>query len=624
MRYCINCIVLISSIWVLTGMTGCTEGQSSDPQQLQGARPEARSGNNGSAASKASTNHRVSRPGEYSGYSDAIYADAYDISSQYVEVRDGTRLAVDLYRPKDKNTGEVIKTPLPVLWMHTPYNRRYNDNRQETLTVEKYAGTAGRLVKYGYVVATVDFRGVFASFGHNEGYNRGEWITAARYDAYDITEWFAQQPWCSGNIGMWGCSATGGSQMQAATTAPPHLKAIFPMSFEFDVYDFRVPGGITGARGGVGPRSPGDRSPQKTRDALAVPVDADTDGALLRKAIAEHTGTIESEGDVPCRDSYSEKLTDEGSRQWWIKSSPSTYLDQINASGIAMYMAVNWNEGSTKPGPFFAINNFTTPTKLVIGPGVHCDWVTPERLTGFDITIEERRFFDHWLKGIDNGIMDEDRVYYYTYNAPAGAEWRSAKQWPLSGEKRVKYYLGKGSLSMAEPTGAEGKDVTTVSYTGGAGGATPNGLIYETDPLIADVQITGHPVMNLWVSSTATDGDFIATVYDVAPDNRAVSYNIQGQLRASMRKLKDPPYNNLGLPWHSFAKADVSPLVPGEPVELAFSILPTSIIVKAGHRIRLAITFAGRGTPRVDPAPEVTVYRNAAHRSYLTLPIIDQ
>ncbi|MBP8303368.1 MAG: CocE/NonD family hydrolase [Phycisphaerae bacterium] len=624
MKYCMDCIVFLSSLLALTGMTGCAETQSSDPQALQVGRSEARPGNQGGAPSKASTDPRVSRPGEYSGYSDAIYADAYDISSRYVAVRDGTRLAVDLYRPKDRNTGEVTQTPLPVLWMHTPYNRRYNDNRREALTVDRYAGTAGRLVKYGYVVATVDFRGLFASFGRNEGYNRGEWIRSARYDAYDITEWFAQQPWCNGNVGMWGCSATGGSQMQAATTAPPHLKAIFPMSFEFDVYDFRVPGGISGVRGGVRPRQPGGPSPQEARDALAVPVDGDAGGALLKEAIAEHAGTIESEGDVPYRDSYSKELADESSRQWWIQSSPHTYLEQINASGIAMYMAVNWNEGATKPGPFFAINNFTVPAKLVIGPGVHCDWATPQKLTGFDITIEERRFFDYWLKGIDNGIMDEDPVYYYTYNAPAGAEWRSAKKWPLPDEKRVKYYLGEGSLSTAAPAGADGKDVATVSYAGGRASGTPNGLIYETETLREDVQITGHPVVNLWVSSTATDGDFIATVYDVDSNGRAVSYNIHGQLRASMRRLKDPPYNNLGLPWHGFAEADVSPLVPGEPVELAFSILPISIRVKAGHRIRLAITFAGRGTPRVDPAPEVTVYRDAMHRSYLTLPIAEE
>jgi hypothetical protein len=576
-------------------------------------------------SNKTNSETRISSPGKYEGYSEAIYADQYDLSSEYVGMRDGVKLAVDICRPVDKETGKVVTDPLPVLWMHTPYNRRFNDNQQETMTVECYAGTASRLVKYGYVVATVDFRGLFGSFGHNQGYNRGEWISSARYDAYDITEWFATQPWSDGNIGMWGCSATGGSQMQAVTTAPPHLKAIFPMSFEFDVYDFRVPGGMTGARGGVRPRKPGDPTPQEARDALAVPVDGDTDSTLLKAAIAEHAGTIESEGILPFRDSYSKKFTDEDSKQWWVKSSPSNYLDEINASGVAMYMAVNWDEGATKPGPFFAINNFTVPSKLIVGPGVHCDWGTPQHLTGFDIVLEERRFFDYWLKGIDNGIMDEDPIYYFTYNAPEGEEWKSADAWPLPEENRVNFFLGEGSLTPNETELSDGVDKTTVNYEVRSGdtNAATGVLSYETAPLSEAVQITGHPTINLWVSSTASDGDFVATIQDVAPDGTTESYNFYGQLRASMRKLAKPPYYNFGLPWHSSLEADEMPLVPGEPVELEFSILPISMIFKEGHKIRLAINFVGRGTPVLDPAPEVSIYREANHKSYLTLPIIE-
>ena len=152
---------------------------------------------------------------------------------------------------------------------------------------------------------------------------------------------------------------------------------------------------------------------------------------------------------------------------------------------------------------------------------------------------------------------------------------------------------------------------------------TAKGLLYETAPLSADVQITGHPAINLWVSSTATDGDFIATIQDVGPDGAAKSYNVQGQLRASLRKLQNAPYNNLGLPWHGFYQADVTPLVPGKPVELAFDILPISMIFKAGHRIRLVINFSSRSTPKLDPAPRVTIYRDSTHRSHLTLPVID-
>ena len=563
---------------------------------------------------------RVSRPGAYVGYSEPLYADDYDLSSRYVEVRDGTKLAIDIYRPRDRNSGSVIETPLPVVWMHTPYNRRYNGTR-DAMTVERYAGTAARLVKYGYVVATVDYRGLYASHGRNEGFNRGQWVSAARYDAYDITEWLAEQPWSNGHIGMWGCSATGGSQMQAATTAPPHLKAMFPMSFEFDVFDFRVPGGI--ATPSRWTTKPGDPLPHEVRDAMAAPVDGDTDGVLLKEAMAGHVGTIEDPGLIPFRDGLSPALTDPDSKPWWIRSSPSSYLNEINASGIAMYMAVNWDEGYTKPGPFFAINNFTVPARLIIGPGVHCDWRTAQESTGFDILVEELRFFDYWLKGIQNGIMEEDRVHYFTYHAPKGAEWRSSPSWPLPNEKRVDYYLGAGSLDGSRPKEDGGMDVTRVAYDAGQGRASSSALVYETAPLSHDIQVTGHPSINLWVSSTATDGDFVATVQDVAPDGTVASYNVHGQLRASMRKLAKPPYDKLGLPYHRFHQADMLPLVPGEPVELEFEILPISMVVRTGHRIRLTVDFVARGTPEVKPAPEVTVYRSGVRASYLTLPIIE-
>jgi putative CocE/NonD family hydrolase len=565
---------------------------------------------------------KISSPGKYSGYSDIIYADEYKMISEYIEMRDGTKLAIDICRPVDKKTGKVVTDPLPVLWMHTPYNRRYNDNSKQKMTADCYAGTAGRLVKYGYVVATVDYRGLFASFGHNEGYNRGEWISTARNDSYDVTEWLAEQPWSNGKIGMWGCSATGGSQMQAVTNASPHLKAIFPMSFEFDVYDFRVPGGITGARGGVRPRNPGDPTPQQFRDVMAATVDFDTDSSLLKKAVSEHSGTIESEGYLPYRDSYSNELKDEKSKQWWIASSPTTYMENINKSGIAMYMAVNWDEGSTKPGPFFAFNNYKVPRKLIIGPGVHCDWFTSERLTGFDITVEERRFFDYWLKGIDNGIMNEDQVYYYTYNAPKGKEWNSSKHWPLLQEKRVNYYLKDSSLSLSEPVDTKSCSTKRVDLSNVDKKPVSDIIVFETPVLENDLQITGHPVIKLWVSSTANDGDFIATIKDVSPDGKTSSYNTYGQLRASMRKQKEAPYDYLGLPWHSFMEKDVMPLVPGEPTELDFAILPLSIIFKAGHKLRLEISFVTRGTPKSDSSPVVTVYHNKKYKSYLTLPVI--
>jgi len=190
-----------------------------------------------SAAGQDAQPAKVSRPGEYRGYSQAKY-DGYRLTSTYVAMRDGTRLAVDIFRPT--RNGVVADERLPVLWMHSPYNRRPKGGKSEA---EAYPGGPLELVKYGYVVAVADFRGLYASFGQNKLYNNGEYFGAAWTDAYDVTEWLARQPWSSGKIGMWGCSATGGSQLQAAATRPPSLKAIFPLSPNFDAYEFANYGG---------------------------------------------------------------------------------------------------------------------------------------------------------------------------------------------------------------------------------------------------------------------------------------------------------------------------------------------------------------------------------------------
>jgi hypothetical protein len=147
--------------------------------------------------------------------------------SRYVAVRDGTHSPSTSSCPRRPARSPAANYP----WSGcTP---RTTGAPRNGLTAANYPGKALQLVKYGYAVAVADFRGLYASYGRNAGYNRGEWQDAARFDAYDITEWLARQPWSNGKVGMWGCSATGGSQMQALSTAPPSLKAIFPMSCEW-------------------------------------------------------------------------------------------------------------------------------------------------------------------------------------------------------------------------------------------------------------------------------------------------------------------------------------------------------------------------------------------------------
>lgn len=565
----------------------------------------ASGGSNATTGAGGNSGVRISKPGQYSGYSQPVYP-AYGQTSQYVSVRDGTKLAVDVYRPKDAN-GQIVDKPLPVVWLHTPFNRR---TYQGSPTLEAYPGSASRLVSYGYVVATVDYRGLYASYGTNLGRERGEWIEPARWDAFDVTEWLATQPWSNGRVGMYGCGAAASSQLQAASTMPPHLQAIFPMSCEFDAYGEAAPGGTAPPKGTPPSTAAGDMPPAQ-RDALAAPVDGDDAKNMMNDAIAQHAKNVDSPGYVPFRDSVGDAIP----KMWWTETSPSSYVDAIQASKVAIYFAANWDD-SNKSGSTFAFNNVRYSAKLVIGPGKGCDWTAVKNDAGFDVFVEELRFFDYWLKDVDNEVLLEPPVYYYTYNAPSGMEWQSAVHWPPMTEQRTRYYLGDKTLTTSTP--ADGKDDTVVDYA-----AAATGLVYETMPLPADVQITGHPAMELWIASSAEDGDFVATLSDVAPDGTAHSYNVTGRARASHRKLAQAPYNNVGLPWHRSFQQDALPLKAGEPAQLLFDMQPISMVFKAGNRIRLAITFAaGTATPRLDPAPMVSVLRDALHRSALVLPVI--
>ena len=155
---------------------------------------------------------KVSRPGEYSGYSPQLYTEVQR-SSMYFRTRDGTRLAMDIHRPAIN--GKPVDTPYPVVWQHTAARRVAPD---QALSVVRQMPA---LAQYGYVVVEVDRRGMGASFGTRRAYHSR---IEAR-DAYDITEWLALQAWSTGKVGVYGCSNTGDAALHAITLQPPHLKA---------------------------------------------------------------------------------------------------------------------------------------------------------------------------------------------------------------------------------------------------------------------------------------------------------------------------------------------------------------------------------------------------------------
>ncbi|MGE3618067.1 MAG: CocE/NonD family hydrolase [Gemmatimonadales bacterium] len=594
---------------------------------------------------RADTANRVSEPGVYQGYGEAEY-DGYVRTSQYLTMRDGIRLAADIYRPT--KAGVVHDEPLPVVWTHHRYNRASFQND----SLVDYVGGFGRgmdvLLHHGYVVAAVDTRGGGASFGTQPGFFSPD----ETRDAYEVTEWLAAQPWSTGNIGMTGRSYLGITQLFAASQAPPHLKAIFPEMYVFEWYPMIRPGGVFrddffGKWEFLTHQL--DNSVHFTWGPLSfggvAPVDGPAGPAQRDSAIAGHAvnrNMLEMWQGVPFRNS----IDPVSGKEIYAERGPDTYLAQINASGVPVYGLAGWYDAFPRDALLWYAN-LTVPQKLVIGPWFH------GQTDGFDLTVERLRWYAHWLKGVDNGIEREPPIRYFVIDAPAESAWRSATTWPIPEAVPTEFFLREGKAASAgsfndgrllriapEDTSAADARVIDTTATLGPGNRWANtyggavgypdlagndakGFTYTTAPLAGPVEVVGHPVMHLWVTSSAGDFDAMAYLEDVDSTGRS-TYVTEGVLRASHRKLAEPPFKNFGLPWpRSFAE-DVSPL-PAEPTELVFDLLPTAKRFRAGHRIRLTIQGTDREThlalPQKRP-PRVGVYRDAAHTSRIILPVV--
>lgn len=562
---------------------------------------------------------RVSRFGEYRGWSQPTY-DSWERSSFYLSTRDGTRLAVDLFRPT--RDGKIHTERLPVVWTAHRYRRAAIDPEDGKLyTILDSYEWLENLVRHGYVVAAVDVRGAGASFGTFEGmFNRKE-----TEDSYDVIEWLGTQPWSNGKVGMYGGSYLGITQLMAAGLKPPHLAAIVPTVSMVDMYALLWNGGISRARFI-------DTWTKLVReidvDEPAAPVNGPEGKTLLQAAIEEHRRN-RSMADIvkplPFRDSVDPKT---GVRPY-IEWSPITYRKEIESSGVAIYYFGGWFDRYVKDQTVM-YRNLRNPQRLTIGPWTHA------QDHGLDVGVEHLRFYDHFLKGIDNGIRDEDPVHYYVM----GSGWRSARQWPLPEERRTSYYFAADGRLTPQTPPKQGRDTLSVDYSATVWPAPrwsmedsypedlsandAKGITYTTPPLSSAVEVTGHPVVRLWISAEVPDADLFVYLEEV--DAKGASHYVtEGSLRASLRATADPGYDYMGLPWHRSFAADASPLPKGQPVELAFDLFPTSNLFEAGHRIRVTVTGADRenaATPEHAPPPRIVLHREDARASHIVLPII--
>ena len=255
-------------------------------------------------------------------------------------------------------------------------------------------------------------------------------------------------------------------------------------------------------------------------------------------------------------------------------------------------------------------------------------------------------YFDHYLKGSSDGADEHygaNKLFYYTLGEEA---CKVTDVWPPAGSATERWYFAEQHrLRREAPTRDDGADIYQVDFDATTGTAnrwrTQDGvtkvvykdrakaderlLTYTSEPLDSDIEVTGYPVVTLFVASTATDGAFYVYLEDVDEQGK-VHYLTEGKLRAIHRRISnEEPAYKLFVPHHSFLRRDSAPLVPGETAELQFGLLPISARVRQGHRLRVAIAGHDKGTFARIPAqgePTVTVQRNRPYASHIDLPVI--
>jgi hypothetical protein len=327
------------------------------------------------------------------------------------------------------------------------------------------------------------------------------------------------------------------------------------------------------------------------------------------------------------------------------------YREAIERSGVPIFGWASWLDAGTSQGLLNRFMNWKSPEISVIGPWSHggghhaSPFRSPDHPTDPPSARQSEQaacFFDQFVNGRANG-MEQRALIYYTLVEDT---WKKTATWPVAGTRMARWYLGSGNtLARTAPAGAGGWDRYQVDFEATTGtqnrwytqlggddvvypersGIDQRLLTYTSAPLGEEIEVTGHPVITLEVTSTATDGNFFVYLENVAPDGR-VTYVTEGLLRALHRKLSgDPPPYRTAYPYRSFLRKDGMPLQPGQPATLTFQLLPTSILFRRGHRIRIAIAGADKDTfLRIPAEGDVTikVAWGGATPSFLELPVV--
>jgi len=514
-----------------------------------------------------------------------------DISEAWVTMPDGVRLAADIYWP----AGADKQDRFPVLLEYLPY--RKDESRARNYSVYSY------FLDHGYIIARVDMRGTGNSEGTTIPY---EYSDIELDDGEEVIEWLSRQQWSTGNVGMFGISWGGFNAIQMAMRNPPALKAFVSLMSTELLYqeDVHYMDGIIHTDSWM--------MSNDLYNALPGAPDFKLDEEWIRNRFNV----------VPSVYTYMRQQRD---GPFWDRASARGQYEKIRIPG---YHIGGWYDGYRNSLPRM-LEHVQAPVKAMIGPWDHYfphnAWPDPQ----VEWRREAVRWFDHWLKGKDTGILEEPdfAVYVRNYYPPNPAlasvpgHWRWEEGWPIERIEQ-KNWFAHPDYSLSEKAAEKATHAMnykpSMGLEGGGptmwwGSVTPDqqpmddhSLVYDSEPLDAALEILGRPIARLNVSADVSRANWVVRISDVAPDGQVTQVAgaaFNGTHRNSAREPED--------------------IVPGEVFPLDINLHFTSWVFEKGHRIRLAISNAQ--WPMLWPTPmpmASTVAIGGENGARIVLPIV--
>lgn len=574
------------------------------------------------------------RPAEYGGV---------QRRSGYVRTRDGVQLAADVWLPVELQPG----TRLPAILEQTRYYR------SALLKADPHGAcrpagkpTIDLFVTHGYAYVVLDVRGTGASFGTRAA----EYSDDEVADGRDVLDWIVRQEWSDGKVGSQGQSYLGTAAELQLRNRHPALRAIAPSFSGYDFYsEIARPGGIENSAFGnawselIAALDHG--TPPESSPVLGpCPVDEDKDRSMLRSAIAQHAANFNFSRfmrNVSFRDDRFEGLTAGG-------FGPVNYQQAIDAARVPVYAIAGWYDSGYALGAIRRYLSSSSPDmRVLIGPWGHgaryfyAPGIRAPTASSFDLAAEKLRYFDYELKGIGAGFPSLRSIRYFTTGSN---QWHHTARWPPPGSHLRPWYFGNNRSLVGARPGREEADEHADDGTAGSGddnrwhsttGAYPVAYpdratvdqrlqTYTSAPLQADLEVTGSPVVTLFLSTDRTDTGVFAYLEEVTADGQ-VNYVTEGELLASRRRTGTLPFRSPA-PVHTDRRRDFTRVTPLQSMQLDIGLLPLSHVFSAGSRLRIALTSSDRSQFREQPMESQSwkILRGGARASRIDLPIIDR